>query len=191
MARTRNSRERRRGNDQPIEDAVGPTPQTVAKLRRDVVERLREEGRLSEEQARAAAEIRRVWEAFGRGLFPRTRDLDRPRQPHGGMFVDPVESLTDTEERIWRLRYRPWAREMSVEIVAGIVRVSRLQIVLDVVVDNFGVRQVEGWYRLRHGHALEHVRSTLERYCEIAGWSAPKREASDAAATRGGNDTDA
>jgi hypothetical protein len=190
MPRTRSSRAQGRDADRPIEGAVGPTPQTVAKLRRDIVERLRQEGRLSEEQARAAAEVRRVWEAFGRGLFPRARELDQPRKPHGGMFVDPVERLTDGEERIWRLRYRPWAREMSVEIVANVVRVSRLQLVLDVVVDNFGVRQVEGWYRLRHGHALEHVRSALERYCEIAGWTARTGEAPVDSITRGGTGAD-
>jgi hypothetical protein len=170
MTRSKNVRARRRGGELPSQEQIEPTAQTVAKLRRDVVERLRQEGRLSEEQARAALEIRRVWEAFGRGLFPRTRDLDRPRRPHRGIFDDPVERLTDSEERAWRLRYRPWAREMSVEIVAGVVRVSRLQLVLDIVVDNFGIRQVEGWYRLRHGQAYDYVRSALARYGEIAGW---------------------
>jgi hypothetical protein len=55
------------------------------------------------------------------------------------------------------------------------VRVSRLQLVLDLVVDNYGPRQVEGWYRLRHGQALAHVRAALQRYCEIAGWVEPRR----------------
>jgi hypothetical protein len=59
---------------------------------------------------------------------------------------------------------------MSLEIAAGIVRVSRLQIVLDVVVDNYGLRQVEAWYRMRHGLAFEHVRAALHRYAVLAGW---------------------
>jgi hypothetical protein len=63
-----------------------------------------------------------------------------------------------------------------VEIVAGVVRVSRLQLVFDIVIDNHGIRQVEGWYRLRHGQAVDHVRSALRRYCEMAGWIEPAAE---------------
>jgi hypothetical protein len=170
MTRSAKRATRRRGASR---GAVRPTPETVAKLRQDTIERFREEGRVTCEQARAATEIRRIWEAFGRGLFPRTGEFDRTRRPFGGAFVDPVRYMTETEERAWRLRYRPWAHEASLEIVAGVARVSRLQLVLDVVVDNYGVRQVEGWYRLAHGHALEHVRAALQRYCEIAGWVAP------------------
>jgi hypothetical protein len=137
----------------------------------DIVVRLRDDGRLTPEEFEAALEIRRIWEALGRSLFPSTGGLDRLRQPQQATSFDPILRMTAGEERIWRLRYRPWASEMSVEIVAGMVRVSRLQIVLDLVIDNYGFRQVEGWYRLRHGHALGHMRAALHRYCEIAGWS--------------------
>ena len=152
-----------------------PTPETVAKLRRDVVERLHNEGRLQAEHFRAANEIRRVWEAVGRGIFPGAHKWDHAGQPHQkGMFRDPIDRMTEAEEIMWRRRYRPWAREMSLEIAAGVVRVSRLQVVLDIVVDNYGLRQVEAWYRMRHGVAYEHVLASLNRYAELSGWLGEK-----------------
>ena len=145
-------------------DNVGPTPETAAKLRRDIVVRLAQEGRLGGEQVAAALEVRRVWEAFGRGLFPSTNTLapvaGRRKQ---AMFIDPIDRLTRREEAAWRLRYRPWAREMAVTVAAGAIRTSRLQLILDIVVDNHGLREVEGWYRMRHGGAIEHIRAALHR----------------------------
>ena len=150
---------------------TGPTPETVRKLRHDIVARLARDGRLGKEQVRAALEIRRVWEAFGRGLFPAARPAaplaERRRR---AMFTDPIDRLSPAEELAWRLRYRPWAREMAVTVAAGAVRTTRLQLILDVVIDNHGLRQVEGWYRMRHGAAVEHIRAALHRYAELAGW---------------------
>ena len=156
--------------DDRTED-IGPTPETASKLRRDIVERLAREGRLGGEQVRAALEIRRVWEAFGRGLFPAARPIApiAERRKHA-MFSDPIDRLTPEEETAWRLRYRPWAREMAVTVAAGAVRTTRLQLILDIVIDNHGLREVEGWYRMRHGGAVEHIRAALHRYAEIAGW---------------------
>ncbi len=156
--------------DDRTED-IGPTPETAGKLRHDIVERLAREGRLGREQVRAALEIRRVWEAFGRGLFPAARPiaLIAERRKHA-MFSDPIDRLTPEEETAWRLRYRPWAREMAVTVAAGVIRTTRLQLILDIVIDNHGLREVEGWYRMRHGGAVEHIRAALHRYAEIAGW---------------------
>ena len=152
-------------------DEAGPTPETAAKLRRDLVQRLAAEGRLGREQVRAAFEVRRIWEAFGRGLFPATNTMAAAAaRGRRAMFVDPIDRLTRQEEAAWRLRYRPWAREMAVTVAAGAVRTTRLQLILDVVVDNHGLREVEGWYRMRHGGAVEHIRAALHRYAEIAGW---------------------
>ena len=145
MARRKQRAARQSQQQRRIPDSVPPTAETVAKLRRDIVQRLAREGRLREEHVLAANEVRRVWEAFGRGLFPSAHNPEIQRQPHRrAMFTDPIERLSDAEEIIWRTRYRPWAREMSVEIAAGAIRVSRLQLVLDIVVDNYGLRQIEG-----------------------------------------------
>ena len=158
-----------RTDDKP--EPIGPTPETASKLRRDIVERLAREGRLGREQVRAALEIRRVWEAFGRGLFPAARPIapvaERRKR---AMFSDPIDRLTPEEENAWRLRYRPWAREMAVTVAAGAIRTTRLQLILDIVIDNHGLREVEGWYRMRHGGAVEHIRAALHRYAGIAGW---------------------
>ncbi len=154
---------------------VPPTRETVAKLRQDVVVRLRGEGRLRSEHLQAAREIRRMWEAFGRGMFPTAQDPGAYHQAHQrAEYNDPIARLSLAEEAAWRARYRPWADEMSHEIVAATARVTRLQLVLDVVVDNNGVREVEGWYRMRHGLAFEYLRGSLHRYCEIAGWIEPE-----------------
>ena len=152
--------------------AAPPTPETAAKLRCDVVQRLGERAALSAAQLRAAREIRRVWEAVGRGLVARAQSLTpRAESRRRGLFADPIARMSGQEERAWRLHYRPWAREMARTVAAGALRTSRLQLVLDIVVDNHGTRQVEGWYRMRHGSALAHVRAALQRYAEIAGWA--------------------
>ncbi len=145
MARRRHRNIRRAVRADQPDSPVPPTAETVTKLRRDVVDRLYQEGRLAPELLSAAVEIRRVWEAFGRGLFPGSNIGEGIRQSHRrAMFVDPIERMTASEEIAWRVRYRPWAREMALMVAAGTVRVSRLQLVLDVVVDNHGLRQVEG-----------------------------------------------
>lgn len=162
----------RPGSSRGPEQPVSPTPETRAKLRRDVIERLFKEGRLEEEHVRAAREIRRVWEGIGRSLFPSGATFGSPRQPHLRRAArEPMQRMSDVEEIIWRRRYRPWADEMSLPIATSTVRVSRLQLVLDVVVDNYGLRQVEAWYRMRHGMGFEYLRSALRRYCELAGWA--------------------
>lgn len=159
------------------ERIVSPTRETVAKLKGDVVVRLYNEGRIRAEHLQAAREVRRMWEAFGRGLFPTAQDPGQYHQAHQrAKYNDPIARLSLAEEAAWRARYRPWAHEMSYEVVAATARVSRLQLVLDVVVDNNGVREVEGWYRMRHGLAFEYLRGALHRYCEIAGWIEPDRQ---------------
>lgn len=154
------------------DDAIGPTPETKAKLRHDVLHRLAREGRLDAQHIMAAEEIRGAWEAIGRGLFPTARQLHMPRLPTASRaYLQPFERMSNTEERTWRLRYRPWADEMSIEIVSPTTRTTRLQLVHDVIIDNFGLRAIEDLYRLKHGRALLHIRAALDRYCQFAGWS--------------------
>lgn len=149
----------------------GPTPETVSKLRYDVLAKLYLDGKLDDVQIAAADEIRKVWEAVGRGLFPRARTLDRiPNRSGAVRRREPADLMTHAEARAWRDRYRPWADEMSVAILSSVSRVSRLQLTLDIVVDNYGFRQVETWYRLKHGVAAGHLRTALDRYCALAGW---------------------
>lgn len=164
----------RAGAIRPV--AVGPTPETAAKLKRDLVEHLHSKGRLSAEHAQAAEEVRRIWQAFSRILGPSATNpamLATGRRPgNPGMAID---WLSDVEEIIWRDRYRPWASEMAAQPCGGTVRVTRFQVVLEIVVDNRSLRQTEGFYRMRHGAAFEIVRAALQRYAEIAGWIGESR----------------
>lgn len=152
-------------------DVIGPTPQTAAKLKRDLVAHLRDKGRLTSEHAQAAEEIRRIWQAFSRILGPSATNpatLATGRQAGGARMQ--IDWLTDAEETIWRERYRPWASEMAAQPCGGTIRVTQFQIVFEIVVDNRSLRQTEGCYRMRHGAAFEITRSALHRYAEIAGW---------------------
>ena len=156
-------------------EVVRPTRETVAKLRRDLVEQLYAKGRLRQEHLEAAEEIRTVWQAFSRGLGASAMNpvmLALPSRPLRSA-VQPVERLTPREERLWRTRYRPWAGELSAKACGGGENSTQLRIVVDLAVDNRKLRQVEGWYRLRHGAAFEHLRNGLHRYAEIAGWIGP------------------
>lgn len=89
-------------------------PAAGLKARSDVVEALHRRGRLGPEQLEAAREIRLVWEALGRGLFPRARSAEGrdlrgwiPEPPSRRPPRDPIERMNGREERIWRTRYRP------------------------------------------------------------------------------------
>jgi hypothetical protein len=169
-ARKRQTRARRpRVSSQDV--APGPTPQTVAKLRRDLMLLLYQKRRLRIEHLQAAEDIRRIWQAFSRSLGATAVNPDTlatGRQPVQGR--QPLDWFTATEEVIWRNRYRPWAREMGSSACGGTIRVTRLQAVLELVVENRSLRQVEGFYRMRHGAAADHLCAALQRYAEIAGW---------------------
>lgn len=150
---------------------VGPTPQTAAKLKRDLIAHLRDKERLIPEHARAAEDIRRIWQAFSRILGPSATNpatLATGRQAGGGQMQ--IDWLTEREEAIWRERYRPWASEMAAQPCGGTIRVTKFQIVFEIVVDNRSLRQTEGAYRMRHGSAFDIIRAALHRYAEIAGW---------------------
>lgn len=207
-------RARERALALPTADVVeaGPTPETLKKLRADVIEKLRHAGRLGNEQVQAAEEIRIVWQAFGRGMFPqasfRTTGVRDSLRAH---FRDPIDRLTRKEELVWRQRYKPWSLEFSGEIARAIrggdegarrqansdpsqlrvdgrivwidgrassttreERLTRLQLTLDIVIDNLGPRQAERYHGLRHGAAVPILQEALLRYAEIAGWIVPQ-----------------
>ena len=77
------------------ERIVAPTRQTVAKLRHDVIDRLHKEGRLRSEHLQAAREVRKLWEAFGRGMFPTAQDPAAIHQAHRkAEYMDPIGRLS-------------------------------------------------------------------------------------------------
>ena len=154
MTKSRRSCIRRTAAVARAERAVPPTPQTVSQLTDDVVGRLLRQGRLRLHHAMAAEEIRSVMEAVGRGMFPRAQPgswAGRPvrrRQP-----ADFFDRMSDEERHMWQRHYLPWTHDLAVEIASGLPGTRWLQLVLDVVIDNMGLRTVEDRYRIRHGRA--------------------------------------
>jgi hypothetical protein len=165
MAVARKVRLRRGFGIPPQEKPDTPTPETRAKLRRDTVRALHEAGRLDDTQLAAALEIRVVLEAVGRGMFPTsgfglTPGVAMQRRP-GRDFLD---RMSAEERRMWQRNYLPWTKAMAVQIAAALPPVRWLQLVLDIVIDNAGLRDVERRYALRHGTAADYLRQALEIY---------------------------
>lgn len=161
---------RRSKHRQPVVERIDATPETRKKLRFDVIARLQHTGQLRSEHILAAQEIRTVWEALTRGIFHGLSDT--PHQPHMRAGAsDPLDRLSEAEEIMWRTRYRPWTHEMATAVFGG-AHVTRLQLVLDIVVDNYGLREVEEMYKMQRGtSATRHLKAALHRYAEIAGWN--------------------
>ena len=158
-------------------DTVGPTEQTKAKLKADVVLRLYQQGRLNCAQLKAAEEIRDIWEAIGRGLFP-FRGTDDPmlRSANRGSFRHPVDRMSGHEERAWRENYCPWKEVMAAPAFAG-RPVTIHALVHEVVVGNRGPRQLEDELGVRHGTVFGVLSEALQTYAEIAGWSTRRKSA--------------
>ncbi len=163
-----------------VEERDDPTPQTVAKLRYDVIGRALQEGRIHPEQMAAAQEIRQLIEAwtrgFGSGGGNVTSDSGGTRfnfqTIDGGGFREPIDRLTDAEERNWRLHYKPFAEQMKHVVVCGAPeRATALSLTIDVAVDNNPFGQLDKRYRLRNGTASDIVRHSLWKYAQLAGWT--------------------
>ena len=163
MARTRRTRLKRSGRKRPAR--IAPTPETAARRRHDVIARLLARGRIDPHHGHAADEIRRVFEAVGRGMFPTARPtVWTGKVPRYRNWRDFIDRMSMAERRAWEWHYIPWTREMSCQIVAGMPGTRWLQLVLDIVVDNAGLRETERRYELRHGKAIEYLIQGLERY---------------------------
>lgn len=166
------SRHNQRAGQEKAEDAEGrgPTPETKAKLKSDVVLKLYQAKRLTREQFCAAEEIRQIWEAMGRGMFPSSGAL--LFGAGGGNPGSPVERLSEDEEWKWKNNYTPWAKGIGKKeaIVESVVTYS--QLVYDVVVDNRGPSQLEKEYKITagKGKVTKLLQTALTEYAVIAGW---------------------
>ncbi len=171
-------REARREADRRRVDgevSVAATPETLRKLRRDVVETWHTQGRLGDEQLRAAGEIQRVWHAITAGLWPRSQPLVRAAR--GADVNDWPASL----RRAYTERYVPWRTEAGLTMASP--RLPVLALVLDVVVDNLGPKQMERRHAIHRDRAVRLVQAALHRYAEMAGWlDGPFVDAATAAA---------
>ena len=170
MTKGRRSRIRRAAAQAKAEPVVPPTPQTVSQLTDDVIGRLLRQGRLHLHHAMAAEEIRSVMEAVGRGMFPSAQlGWWAGRPVRRRLPSDFLDRMSDEERHMWERHYLPWTHELAVEIAAGLRGTRWLQLVLDVVIDNMGLRTVEDRYRIRHGRAFAYLVQALEKYARGAG----------------------
>ena len=62
-------------------------------------------------------QIRMVWSAIGRGLFPSARSYE-PRFGGKG-FRDPIDRMFDHERRCWEEHYGPWSTWAGRQQVGG------------------------------------------------------------------------
>lgn len=157
-----------RGNPKTIADEarIEPTPQTLAKRRRDTLQVLFERRAIGVEELRAALEIRRVFHAVIAASMARVSRLDEPRGPRRvPEFIDAA----------WSGRYKPWANEMSARRKLGGPPI--LEVVIDAVVDELSCRQIDRARHWREGKAADYIRLGLERYAVRAGWRAAVAEA--------------
>lgn len=147
------------------DEAVAATPETLAKLRHDVVGRLIERGRLQKAHGEAAEEIRTVSEAVGRGMCPTAQPTGWSVRPPGYRGPrDFLDRMTARERHIWQFRYQPWKSELLRARDVALPGGRWLDLVLDIVVDNSGLRRAERRHGLRHGSALGYLADGLECY---------------------------
>ena len=130
---------------------IGPTPETLEKLERDVARDLFLAGKLKQAHWDAALEIRDMYAAIGRGMFP----AFRPRE--GGHVAgyrvrDFLDLMSPAESAVYERHYKPWANKMG----------RRLAHVWAVVINN------------ERAADLAPVIDGLQAYAEIAGFSSKK-----------------
>ena len=163
---------RQRHTDDKLGDAPGPTPQTAKRLRADVLRKLYDQQRLSNAEFKAAEEIRDVLHEIGKGLSPykAEEDLGTRVTGGGGAYRDPIEKMSAKAYRQWKSHYVPWSQAIGKETVGD--GVTRLQLVLDLVIENIGPSQLRSKYglRKRRDFVTKCVKEDLHRYAELAGF---------------------
>jgi len=140
----------------------GPTPETLRKLKPDVVARLHQAGALHQDHVNAAEAIRDVWAALQSTIIGGAAyGLVAGRS---GIIGDPVSRMTGREAALWARVWKPWADELGRMVRSGrdgpaaVGRVTVLQLVLDVVCDNIAPTSEP---------MLAAVKAGLDRWCAI------------------------
>jgi hypothetical protein len=139
------------------------TPQTLRKLDRPVIDRLLEQGAIDSDQHRAGVEINRIWIQITSALHIRGADYERVGGGGGTTGFLPNIFTCGYQER-----YLPWARETGGVVVTG--GHTLLDVVIKMVVDNYGQRQIATMIGSDQRRVLRLLREALFRYGELAGW---------------------
>jgi hypothetical protein len=154
------------------EDQNKPTPETVAKSRANIIDKLFTLRRLSGEQKDAANEILMVWEAIGRGMWS-GRNESNQRVSTSGRWPDPVDRMSDTEARYLTTHYTPWMREAEQVVIQCRYPPKQKQLTAailtwDMVIMNVGPDAMRRVYGMRKGKPTVWLQRALWRYAEIA-----------------------
>lgn len=138
------------------------TPETLKKLKTDVVLGLHIDGKLSKGHLAAAEQIRDIHQVIGKALFPMARmDGTNGRQSRGTPLA-PLERMSKEQYYQWKNFYAPWTKLVPRHILA---------IVIAVVIDNRGPYQLEEYLDIRDSEpvVVPLVRDALRQYAELAG----------------------
>lgn len=144
---------------------INATPETLRKLQRPVIDRMLEQGRLTDHQHRAAEEIAHVWQAVTACLFARVSDPSRSGYGRAGR-----EEWSPALVAAYTERYAVWRDEAGARLIGH--RRTVADLVFAVAVDNYGPRQIANIWGMDQRTVLTLMRESLYRYAELAGWTA-------------------
>ena len=142
--------------------AGAATPGTVRHFRSCVVAKLWIKGTLSDEHKQAADEIARVYQALVVSLVAKTM---RFGGPVGGT---PPQEWAPSLKRAYTERYAPWRDATGGKQLRHGYSLQAL--VIDVVVENRGVRQVANQIGADQRWVIRQLQEGLYAYCELSGW---------------------
>lgn len=141
------------------------TAETLLRRKRgDVVAVLWQEDKLTLHQVQAAEEILRVFSFITGGCGGRVTGSYAARQDLGRI----AEALPPALHAAYAERYAPWRDWAGRTALAGARTMGDL--VLLVVVDNLGLRQVARRMGMRNADTLPKLRLGLHQYAHMAGW---------------------
>lgn len=155
---------RRRGRPKSKNECILPTPETVAKLKRDEVSALLTEGELSPDQERVAREIHYFTMALRRGAMP-TSPFKFDTVERGRRSAESsVEKLKERDAYHLSHVFSPWARDMSKEVVARRPPLNALGLVERVVNENFSPKLLARRHCVTQREVLDYLRFALDKY---------------------------
>jgi len=158
---------------------VRPTAQTESKLRRDPVDTLSSNGRISKAQVKAAQEIRLIYETLVCSMLARASSPERVGGGRGQM-PGHIADLHMEHYLPWAyyLGGRPYGAHPLKDKFMKIPKRGRcrpaLESAISVVVDGLTLAACETLNGWRHGFASEVIDYALAVYSEFAGWEQHK-----------------
>ncbi len=156
----------RRGRPRRNQD-VGPTPQTAAKLERDVLLAMLAAEELTAEQETAGRELYALWRALQRGMFPQMRVDGTGQSPGSQCARSPFARMSDFEASVWAERYKPWAAAETKVFVVRVPKLSRFDLVRRVVENNTRPMCVASVFGVSEAHIVTALKESLDCYCAL------------------------